>query len=107
MGAGISHYNLAGATVALTWRFTPHFAVGVEAEYYEVFSSLGFSNRVGSAAYLGPTLWAQLTPHAFLSLAWSPQVAGNVPGGLSPLLATYNQSDVARERLHLVYGVSF
>ena len=31
-GFGISHYDLAGATAALTWRFAPHFAVGVEAE---------------------------------------------------------------------------
>ena len=70
-------------------------------------SSLGFSQRVGSAAYVGPTLWAQITPHSFLSLAWSPQIGGDVPGTLSPLLATYNPSDIARERVHLVYGVSF
>ncbi len=106
-GLGISHYALAGATAALTWRFAPNFAAGVEAEYYEVYNSLGFAQRVGSAAYLGPTLWAQLTPHSFLSLAWSPQIGGNAPGSLSPLLAPYNQSDIARQRVHLVYGVSF
>ena len=106
-GSGISHYALAGATAALTWRFAPHFAAGVEAEYYEVYNSLGFTQRVGSAAYLGPTLWAQLTPRSFLSLAWSPQIGGNAPGSLSPNYAAYNQSDIARQRVHLVYGVSF
>ena len=82
-GVGFSQYALAGATAALTWRITPSLAIGAETEFYQVYNSLGFTGRTGSAAYVGPTLWAQITPKAFVSLAWSAQVAGN-PANASP-----------------------
>jgi hypothetical protein len=106
-GIGFSQYALTGATAALTWRITPTVAIGAETEFYQVYNSLGFVGRIGSAAYVGPTLWAQITPRAFVSLAWSAQVAGN-PANASPsTLSLYNQSDIARERVHLVVGVAF
>jgi hypothetical protein len=106
-GIGFSQYALTGATAALTWRITPSIAIGAETEFYQVYNSLGFTGRTGSAAYVGPTLWAQITPRAFVSLAWSAQVAGT-PANASPsALALYNQSDIARERVHLVVGIAF
>jgi len=106
-GIGFSQYALTGATAALTWRLTPTIAIGAESEFYQVYNSLGFTGRTGSAAYVGPTLWAQITPRAFVSLAWSAQVACN-PANASPsTLALYNQSDIARERVHLVVGFAF
>ena len=106
-GVGFSQYALTGATAALTWRITPTIAIGAETEFYQVYNSLGFTGRIGSAAYVGPTLWAQITPKAFMSLAWSAQIAGNPANGGSSTLALYNQSDIARERVHLVVGFAF
>jgi hypothetical protein len=106
-GVGFSQYALTGATAALTWRITPTIAIGAETEFYQVYNSLGFTGRIGSAAYVGPTLWAQITPKAFMSLAWSAQVAGNPANGGPSTLALYNQSDIARERVHLVVGFAF
>jgi hypothetical protein len=107
MGFGFSQYALAGATAALTWRITPSIAIGAETEFYEVYNSLGFTGRTGSAAYVGPTLWAQITPKAFISLAWSAQVASSLANAGASTLALYNQSDIARERVHLVVGFAF
>ena len=98
---------MAGATAALTWRLTPSLAIGAETEFYQVYNSLGFTGRIGSAAYVGPTLWAQITPKAFVSLAWSAQVASNLADASPSTLALYNQSYFARERVHLVVGVAF
>ena len=106
-GFGFSQSALAGATAALTWRLTPSLAIGAETEFYQVYNSLGFTGRIGSAAYVGPTLWAQITPKAFVSLAWSAQVASILADASPSTLALYNQSDFARERVHLVVGVAF
>jgi len=104
---GFSQYALTGATAALTWRLTPTVAIGAETEFYQVYNSLGFTGRIGSAAYVGPTLWAQITPKAFVSLAWSAQVASSHANASPSTLALYNQSDIARERVHLVVGFAF
>lgn len=106
-GVGYSHFALAGATAALTWRIAPAVAIGGETEFYEVTNSLGFTARAGSAAYVGPTLWAQITPQVFVSLAWSAQVAGKPANAGPSALDLYNQSDIARERVHLVAGFAF
>ena len=106
-GLEFSQYALTGATAALTWRLTPSLAIGAETEFYQVYNSLGFTGRIGSAAYVGPTLWAQITPQAFVSLAWSSQIASSLANAGPSTLALYNQSDIARERVHMVVGVAF
>jgi hypothetical protein len=106
-GVGFSQFALTGATAALTWRITPTVAIGAETEFYQVYNSLGFTGRIGSAAYVGPTLWAQITPKAFVSLAWSAQVGSSLANASPSTLSIYNQSDISRERVHLVVGVAF
>jgi general stress protein YciG len=106
-GVGISQYALFGATAALTWRLTPALAFGGEAEFYQAYNSLGFSQTTGSAAYLGPTLHWQVTPKVFVAMAWSSQISSQLPNNTPAALALYNQSDIARQRGRLTVGVEF
>ncbi|MGO8739577.1 hypothetical protein [Rhodoblastus sp.] len=106
VGAGPSHYALFGATGGLSYLFTPDLYLGGEVEFYRAYESLGFANSSGSAVYVGPTLHLQMGPGAFVSLAWSEAAAS--PRHLSPAgLAAWNQSDLARQRAHMVFGVEF
>jgi hypothetical protein len=106
-GDGISQYALFGATAALTYRVTSTLAFGGEIEHYETYGSLGFSRTTGSATYLGPTLHWQVTPKAFVALAWSAQVASQFPGNTPAAVASFNQSDISRQRGRLTFSVEF
>ncbi len=106
-GVGPSHYTLFGATGALSYLFAPDLYLGGEVEVYQASQSLGFANSSGSAVYVGPTLHLQMGPGAFLALAWS-EAAAESPRHLSPAgLTAWNQSDLARQRAHMVFGVEF
>jgi hypothetical protein len=106
-GYGVSQYALFGATGALTYRVTPTLAFGGEIEQYETYGSLGFNRTTGSATYLGPTLLWQFTPKAFVAMAWSAQVASQFPNSSPATLASFNQSDISRQRGRLTFGVEF
>jgi hypothetical protein len=104
---GPSHYALFGATGALSYLFTPEAFLGGELEYYQAWQSLGFSNSAGSAFYAGPTLHLQLGAKAFVSLAWSAQLSNSPRHPAPERLVEFNQSDLARQRGHMVFGVEF
>ena len=104
---GVSQYALFGATAALTWRLMPAFAVGGEVEFYQAYNSLGFSQTIGSATYLGPTMHWQISPKVFAAAAWSAQIAGQPCNSSPAALALYNQSDISRQRGRLTVGVEF
>jgi hypothetical protein len=106
-GQGASQYALFGATAALTWRMTPTLALGGEIERYETFDSLGFIRTTGAATFLGPTLHWQVTPKSFVALAWSAQIASQLPNNTPTAVALYNQSDISRQRGRLTFSVEF
>lgn len=105
-GSGVSHYALAGASAALSYRVTPKITFGGEVEYYEAYNSLGFSSWAGSGAYIGPTFHFQITDKAFVAGAWSVQVANRIPAGAEGL-ASYNQSDLSAQRGRLTFAITF
>lgn len=54
--------------------------VGAEARYLHAYEGLGFNAFQGRALFVGPTLHARLPGDAWLSVAWSTQVAGRAKG---------------------------
>lgn len=106
-GHGFSQYALFGLTGALTYRLSPKVALGAQAEYDNVASSLGFANWTGWASYIGPTLHVQVTENSFVSASWSSQIAGKPAYNSAASLAAYNASDLARQRGALVFGAQF
>jgi hypothetical protein len=64
-------------STALALRLTPDLAIGSELQYRRKYEGIGLRQFEGEALYLGPTLYLQLTKKAFLSAAWSTQIAGH------------------------------
>src|SRR3954452_15993498 len=67
-------------STALALRLTPDLAIGSELQYRRKYEGIGLRQFEGEALYLGPTLYLQLTKKAFLSAAWSTQIARHEAG---------------------------
>jgi hypothetical protein len=96
-GSGL---ELAGA---LAYEARPGLFVGAEARYAQAFAGLGLDRLSGQALYLGPTLYATLTPQAWASFTWGFQVAGSDAETPRPLDLT----NFDRHQTRLRFGLSF
>lgn len=66
----------AGVAGALSLKVGSALFLGGEARYLRAYEGLALREYSGDAVYLGPTLFAKLGEHGFLSAAWNVQVAG-------------------------------
>ncbi|GJD81366.1 transporter [Methylobacterium gregans] len=96
-GSGL---ELAGA---LAYEARPGLFVGAEARYVQAFEGLGLDRFSGQAVYLGPTVYATLSPQAWASFTWSFQVAGSAEDVARPLDLT----NFDRHQTRLRFGLSF
>ena len=75
----------AGVGVALAYRITPTFALGVAAEYDRAYDGLVFQTFNGHALFVGPTLQINITRKVLLAAAFMAQVAGHAVDDPRPL----------------------
>ena len=54
----------------------PDLFVGTEARYLRSYDGLGLDRFAGHGFFVGPTIYAKLSEHSWILLAWSVQVAG-------------------------------
>ena len=91
---------------ALAYQVLPGLFIGGEIRYLRSYGGLGLDRLAGQAVYLGPTIYAKLSRHAWMSVAWSRQIAGRSGDddeGSSPLdLAAFD-----RNQLRVRLGYSF
>lgn len=76
LNARLERESELGFSTAVAFRITPEVALGTELGYFRKYEGLALREFEGQALYLGPTLYLQLGKKAFLSAAWSSQVAG-------------------------------
>lgn len=91
-------------SAAVTGRVAGDVFVGGEARFLSAFEGAFFETHQGHALYLGPTLYAGIGEHAYLSGAWSIQVAG---GGHQGIGGGINTLDFDRQQAHLTLGIDF
>jgi hypothetical protein len=91
-------------SAALAGRVADDVFIGGEARFLSAFEGAFFETHQGHALYLGPTLYAGLGAHAYLSGAWSFQVAG---GGHQGIGGGINTLDFDRQQAHLTLGIEF
>lgn len=91
------------ASGALAYRLTPGFFVGGELRYARAYGGLTLDRMAGHALYAGPTFYATLSPHAWMSFAWSLQVSGRARDARGPLDLT----SFDRQQMRLRVGYSF
>lgn len=69
-----------GVGAALAALVSPNLTLGVEARYLHAYEGLMFESFAGRALSAGPTLHASFASGAWVSAAWSIQVAGQAKG---------------------------
>ena len=95
-----------GVSGALAGRLTSNVVLGAELGYFRKYAQgLALNKYEGQALYVGPTLYVQLTRKAFLSAAFSTQVAGS--GVEQPQGAHLNLENFSRNRAKLKVGFEF
>lgn len=81
-----SGFELSGALAYQAFpELMPGVFLGAEARYVRSFDGLGLDRLGGEAVYLGPTVYATLPGHTWVSATWGVQAAGQavgVPGAL-------------------------
>ncbi|WP_288584923.1 hypothetical protein [uncultured Methylobacterium sp.] len=91
------------ASGALSYRVSPGLFAGAEVRYARAYEGPALGRLVGEAVYLGPTLYATLSPRAWASLTWGVQVAGRAVDAPGPLDLT----SFDRHQMRLRVGYSF
>ncbi len=71
-----STFGIAGAVVA---QVTPRVFLGAEVRSLRLYDGFGLNSVMGQALYVGPTFYAALSNHSWVSAAWNTQVSGRVP----------------------------
>jgi hypothetical protein len=92
-----------GISTALMAQVRPGLLVGGEARYMRRYEGLGLDAFAGHALFLGPTVFAKLSERAWITAAWSIQVAGRSaddPGWL-------DLTNFERHQARLLFGFTF
>jgi hypothetical protein len=104
VGAGWEKESTGGVSGALSYRIIPAVFVGAEVWYLRHYDGIWFNNFTGDAVFVGPTLYVQLNPKAFITAAWNTQISGHdvdIPG------STLNLAEFSRQRGKLKLAVEF
>jgi hypothetical protein len=92
-----------GFPTALMAQVRPGIFVGAEARYLRRYEALGLDRFAGHALFIGPTIYANLSEHSWVALAWSTQVAGRSvddPGRL-------DLTNFERHQARVLFGFTF
>ncbi len=99
-----SQESTAGGTMAVMAQVHPGILIGGEARYLRRYDGFGLDDRFeGQGFFIGPTVYAKFSERAWMTIAWSVQVAGHataVPGSLDLV-------NFERQQARLLFGVSF
>jgi hypothetical protein len=84
-------------------QIRPGIFVGGEARYLRQYDGIGLDSLAGQGFFAGPTLYVKISERAWMTLAWSAQVAGHataIPGSLDLV-------NFERQQARLLFGVNF
>ncbi|HEY2754864.1 MAG TPA: hypothetical protein VGJ01_03895, partial [Pseudolabrys sp.] len=97
------HTSELDLSAALSAQIGPGVLVGAEARYMRSFDGLGLDRFTGNALFVGPTFYARFSEKAWMSAAWSAQVAGHAHNEIGALDLT----NFERHRALLRFGYNF
>jgi hypothetical protein len=93
----------AGVAGALMAQIRPGILIGGEARYLRQYDGLGFDNLAGQGFFVGPTAYFKLTDQAWLTVAWSTQVAGHA----TAVAGSLDLVNFERQQVRVLFGVNF
>jgi hypothetical protein len=98
-----SQESTAGIAFAVMSQVHSGIFVGGEARYLRQYDGLGFDSLAGQGFFVGPTVYFKLSERAWMTLAWSAQVAGHA----TAVAGSLDLVNFERQQARLLFGVNF
>jgi hypothetical protein len=98
-----SQESTAGAAFALMAQVRSGIFIGGEARYLRQYDGFGLDNLAGQGFFIGPTVYFKLSQRAWMTVAWSAQVAGHA----TAVAGSLDLVNFERQQARLLFGVSF
>jgi len=98
-----SPQSTAGAAFAVMAQVHSGIFVGGEARYLRQYDGAGLDAFTGQGFFIGPTVYFKLSERAWITLAWSAQVAGQA----STVAGSLDLVNFDRRQARLLFGVDF
>jgi hypothetical protein len=95
--------STAGATMAVMAQVRSGILVGGEARYLRRYDGFGLDSFEGQGFFIGPTIYVKFSERAWMTVAWSAQVAGHATAAVGSL----DLVNFERQQARLLFGVSF
>ena len=95
--------STAGAAFAVMAQVRSGIFVGGEARYLRQYDGGGLDSLAGQGFFVGPTVYFKLSERAWMTLAWSAQVAGHA----TAVPASLDLVNFERQQARLLFGVNF
>jgi hypothetical protein len=98
-----SQDSTTGAAFAVMAQVRSGIFVGGEARYLRQYDGIGFDNLAGQGLFLGPTVYFKISKRAWMTIAWSAQVAGRA----TAVAGSLDLVNFERQQGRLLFGVNF
>jgi hypothetical protein len=98
-----SQESTAGAAFATMVQVRSGIFVGGEVRYLRQYDGFGLESLVGQGFFAGPTMYFKLSERAWMTIAWSPQVAGHA----TAVAGSLDLVNFERQQARLLFGVNF
>jgi hypothetical protein len=98
-----SQESTAGVAFAAMAQVHSGILVGGEARYLRKYDGLGLDTLAGHGFFIGPTVYVKLSERAWITAAWSAQVAGQA----TALVGSLDLLNFERRQARLLFGVNF
>jgi hypothetical protein len=98
-----SQESTAGVAFGIMAQVYSGIFVGSEARYLRQYDGFTLDALAGQGFFIGPTLYVKFSERAWMTLAWSAQVAGHATATAGSL----DLVDFERQQARLLFGISF
>jgi hypothetical protein len=98
-----SQDSTAGVAMAVMAQVRQGILIGAEARYLRAYDGSGFDNLAGEGFFVGPTIYFKLSERAWITAAWSAQVAGHATATIGSL----DLVNFERQQARVLFGMNF
>jgi hypothetical protein len=95
--------STAGVALGVMAQVRSGLFVGGEARYLRRYEGLGLDTLAGRGFFVGPTIYFKVSERAWITAAWSVQVAGQAATSAGSL----DLVNFERHQARLLFGVNF
>jgi hypothetical protein len=98
-----SQDSTAGVSFAMMAQVHSGIFVGGEARYLRQYDGFGLDSVAGQGLFFGPTVYFKLSERAWMTIAWSAQIAGHA----TAVAGSFDLVNFERQQARLLFGINF